>query len=374
MNTAASQPPSNRTRGTGMLWMLIAALWLFVAVWLLLPTSLGAIEHIFSRGLYRINVALMTTLTQWTPLPLTLVLLPTLLLGYPLLWAWQWRRLRRAGRSPWAGAWWGLRGLLLLLPLIGVWFVVFWGAGYKRLPAEQRLALAPVPITTADLEALRAQCLEIIERDLPRNTEERDPDRAIAAIAAAMREVVRDWEGRGIVLPRRVKATPRGMLLANGTSGVCSPFTLEPNVDGGLPPTGFVYVAAHELGHVAGACMEDEATLLGFAAGLRADDAYARYAVALDIYTDLATNHRQDIARLPQAAQDDLREAREAARRYRIDWFSGASRKVYNQYLQSQGVKDGVASYGRGITLFISAVRHGKIRFPESAAATPPEG
>jgi hypothetical protein len=360
-------------RSTSAVWMLIAVLWLFVAVWLFLPASLGTIEYAFSRGIYRINVAVMTTLTQWLPFPLTLMLMVVVFLGFPVLWGWQWRRLRRAGQSHAAGAWWGLRGLLILLPLIGVWFVLFWGAGYKRLPAEQRLALVPAPITTADMDALRAQCLEIIERDLPKSGA-RDADRAIAAISDAMREVVREWEGRGIVLPRRVKATPRGFLLANGTSGVCSPFTLEPNVDGGLPPTAFVYVAAHELGHVAGACMEDEATLLGFAAGLRAADPFARYAVALDIYTDLSTSYQQDLARLPQAAQDDLQAAREAVRRYRIDWFSGASRKVYNRYLQSQGVKDGMRSYGRGITLFISAVRNGKIRFPEHDSAPPSAG
>ena len=115
---------------------------------------------------------------------------------------------------------------------------------------------------------------------------------------------------------------------------------------------------------------EGETNLIGYIAGLRADDPYARYAVALGVYRSVAGQrgpeaYRQAVERLPEQAREDMRLAREASARYHIDWFQKWSWRAYNQYLKSQGVREGVASYGRGAQLLARAWRAGHLELPE---------
>ena len=55
----------------------------------------------------------------------------------------------------------------------------------------------------------------------------------------------------------------------------------------------------------------------------------------------------------------------EANPKYRIQWFSRYSWKVYNKYLQAQGIKEGTKNYSRGITLFTYAWRKGLVNLPD---------
>lgn len=173
-----------------------------------------------------------------------------------------------------------------------------------------------------------------------------------------MNRIVGAWDGRPIRLPEGVKQTPSGLLLCNGTSGVCSPFTLEALIDKGLPDAAAVYSAAHELGHIAGFCAEDEASFIGYISGLEADDAFARYACALNAYMDLIGSFEKGEFRtalndLPAVSKQDVQRAESAYRKYRVAWFSRVSWAAYNRYLQSQGIQEGVRNYTHGITLLM---------------------
>ena len=201
-----------------------------------------------------------------------------------------------------------------------------------------------------------------------RSPEDRNVDRALATIAASMREVIAEWDGVPVRIPDNVKRTPKGMLMLNGTSGVCSPFTLEPNVDGGLPDANMVAVAAHEIGHVAGICSEAEANLISYVSGVRAADPFARYSVALRLYTSFAQQlpREQMIAamqRLPQCAKEDLKAAADAHKRYKINLVEKYSWLLYDKYLKKQGIEEGVKNYARGTALFVLCWRKGLVQF-----------
>jgi hypothetical protein len=361
------------TKGRGGLprWAyaaLACALWALLGLWYALTPSPEFIERYYSRGVYPLVARTVTAVTGLLPFSLALILVVGIVAGFFILWAGNWVRLRRRGGPHWRGLLWGPKWALVLVPFINLWFLFFWGIGYQREPIEARLGLDTARIEDAESDLLRAQLLAVIERDQPRAPEDRDVTRAVAAVAKTMAESVAEWDGRPVTVPARVKATPPGLLLFNRTSGICLPLTLEPHVDGGLPDTAFVSVAAHELGHIAGLCGEAEATLAGFVAGMRADDPYARYAVALDMYLDLARSLRGEEARaaiqaLPEVARADMQAAREASDRYRVEWFAKASWKVYDRYLQSQGIAEGVKNYARGISLFVYLWRDGRADF-----------
>ena len=356
--------------GRVVFWGLAAVLWVLTFLWYFAGPAQETVEQAFTRGAYRWVVGAMTPLTQWAPFSIALVLTIALIVGFPALWAANWIYGRRVKHySHWRGLFWGFKWALMLVPLIMVWFVAFWGAGYQRVQAEDRLHLDTAPITNDESARLRGLLLDVILRDLP-PPEQRDPNRALASISKAMEAVVAEWDGRPITLPRRVKPMPSGFLMFNSTSGMCSPFTLEAQVDRGLPDTAYVSVGAHELGHIAGFCYEAEATLIGYVAGQRADDPYARYATALDAYMDLANQLPKDDRKkamdlLPETAREDLKKAAEAHQKYRIQWFSRYSWKVYNKYLQAQGIKEGTKNYSRGITLFTYAWRKGLVNLPD---------
>ncbi len=315
--------------------------------------------------------AVINPLTGAVPFSIALILVTGGPVLFLLLWVANWvygRRVKK--RSHWRGLIWGPKWLLVVVPVVWLWFLTFWGIGYGRLPVEKRLNFDSETVSKAELLHIRGALLKIIVHDQPQRAEDRDTDRAIAAVARAMQDAVSEWEGGVIHLPHRVKATPPGLLMMNGTSGICVPFTLEPHVDGGLPDTAFVFVAAHELGHISGVCDEGETNLVGYIAGLRADDHFARYAVALNIYLDIIRQfapqeRKQYYEQLPEQARQDVLRIREAQKRYRIDWFQKWSWRAYNKYLIAQGVKEGVRSYGRGTQLLVKAWRAGHFDFPE---------
>lgn len=351
--------------------LLVMALWGLCLGWQFLQPSPERVEAWYSRGFYRFVVALITPVTSAVPFSIVLALIVSAPVLFLLLWVCNWvYRKRVLKKSHWRGLLWGPKWLLVIVPVVWLWFLVFWGMGYGRLPVEKRLNFDNEKVSEAELLHIKNSLLDIIVENVPQHSDDRDVDRAIAAVARSMQALVTEWEGRPIRLPHRVKATPPGLLLMNGTSGICVPFTLEPHVDGGLPDTWFVSVGAHELGHIAGVCDEGETNLIGYIAGLRAEDAYARYAVALDVYLDIARQLGADVRKaaieqLPEQARQDLERVREAQARYRIDWFQKWSWRAYNQYLKSQGVREGVQSYGRGVQLLAQAWRAGHFEFPE---------
>ncbi len=336
-------------------------LWAVVGAWYLMPPKPSIVEYWFSRNWYRWILSWTIPLTQGFGFPLVLGLVPLACTGFIILWIRNWRNIRNVRRqSHWAGFGWGARRFICVLPVLILWFLAFWGAGYRRLPVAQRLHFAQSAISEADMVRLRGLLLDRITANmvLPQN---RDPSHSIRAISLSMARLVERWDARPIRLPARVKFTPRGLLMCNGTAGLCSPFTLEPLVDRGLPEAAAVSAAAHELGHIAGFCAEDEASFVGYLAGLQAEDPFAGYACSLYAYMDAIDGlARDDYVKafdvLPDQARQDVRAAQEAYRRYRIEWFGRISWAAYDRYLQAQGIGEGVRNYSHGITLLCYAL------------------
>jgi hypothetical protein len=352
---------------------IVVLLWLLCITWYALRPSPEFVEAMYSRGFYRLVTSLITPLTSAVPFSIILLILSTAPLLFLLLWAANWIYRKRVKKlSHWRGMAWGIKWLFVIVPMVWLWFLVFWGMGYARQPVETRLNFDDQKVSEEELLRIKNALLPVILRDQPQHPGDRNVDRAIASVARSMQLLVAKWEERSIIIPHRVKATPPGLLLMNGTAGICAPFTLEPHVDGGLPDTSFVSVGAHELGHIAGVCDEGETNLIGYISGLQADDPYARYAVALNIYLDVARQlggeeRKTAVEKLPEQARQDMQRAREAQERYRIDWFQKWSWRAYNQYLKSQGVQEGVRSYGRGTKLLVQAWRAGYLNLPEDS-------
>ena len=108
-------------------------------------------------------------------------------------------------------------------------------------------------------------------------------------------------------------------------------------------------------------------------AGLSCDDAFARYAVSLRLYSafsselDEASREAFRLA-LPAGARADLQAAREVYSRYLVRALARIQRVVYDQHLRVQGIEDGIANYSRALRLILDADRRGLLTFATADA------
>ncbi len=342
-----------------LLGSLVLALCIF---WALGPVSSQWIETIYSRKIYPGLSSLIMSITEALPFSLATVLLITL----PLLWIIISLRSFQKRQSPWWLAYWLWR-TLLALAIIYALFVIFWGANYRREPIEQLFRLTEQTTSQEDVEVLAKSLQTIVETNL---NAESNMAVANSAIQDSLSNLYFDITGVSIILPE-VKRLPPGWLILSGrASGVVSPWTLEAHVDGALPEVSFIAVGAHELAHLIGIAGEADADFVAAVAGLKANDAYARYAVALRLWWEAvatlpAQTQKDYLENLPPKARADLESSFEPYRRYRLpNWIQNFQQKSYNQYLRSQGVEAGIADYSRIVNLLVRAQKQKLLELP----------
>lgn len=325
---------------------------LCIIFWNLSNPSSQWIEERYSRGLYQNIAGVLVPVTNSVSFSISAVLSVAL----PILWIiWTVVRFRKRELFRW------LRRTVFFVALIYGLFLFNWGANYGRENIEAQLGLDTASLTENDLQSLVDKLASTIQDNI---NAERDVTRARASLRTSLIETVETITGVTPTLPIWVKALPSGSLILGGNaSGVISPFTLEPHIDGALTEVYALAVGTHELAHIAGYAGEADTDFIAALAGLNADDPYARYAVALKLWNDavwqLSENKRGEaVQALPERARADLEASYEPFRRYRLPaWIQQLQTGLYDRYLTSQGVEEGVRDYSRTTTLLLAAQR-----------------
>lgn len=258
-----------------------------------------------------------------------------------------------ARRAGWAVA---LYRLALLFCIVNAWHTLNWGFNYARLPLRYSLELTGLADEAAQVELFRYLAGVLHE------TRAATPDAEVALASAAMSLNKLSARLGLATLSPVVRDAPGGLLLLGGVSGFIFPLTLEPHLDAALPPYQRVSVGIHELAHVAGIASESDATLLAALAGLRAEDPFTRYSVALQhIYgIPLPKEQRDELLQLiPASARREARAAGTAYLELRSPWYSQLRERVLDLYLKWQGAADGTADYGNGARQLALAYHQG---------------
>jgi hypothetical protein len=144
------------------------------------------------------------------------------------------------------------------------------------------------------------------------------------------------------------------------------PFTLEAYVDGALPDVAYLAVALHELAHVAGLARESDADLAAYVVGLSSENRYVRYALSLRLLRGVSAAldpvDRESLRdKFPEGVQQDLRDIRQALLRHDFPMLFAIQRRIYDTYLRSQGVDDGLKNYSKALRLIADAVDRGLV-------------
>lgn len=318
-------------------------------------------EVVYSQGVFALLRTVWDYTVGWLPFPWLYLMVPLLI--FLLI-----RAIRSRKKQTLV---WHVRLRRIFLGILGTFgFVMFlfyfsWGFNYQRVSIEDHLEmqtdsltldglrqeyrLATESLLIADLE-LGERSSAIAESDLPEDLE--------SYLRTTEQQWLRDRDVPAPGRPRGRRLFPKGLLMQLGASGIYIPFVAEGHIDASLPPAMRPSTMAHELGHAFGYGDEGTCNFLGWATCVYSDNPVVRYSGALAYWRETANRLGMierdsvlaDIERLPAGIRADLAEIK-AVREAYPGFFPQVSTAIYDEYLQAQGIEEGMLNYARVIHL-----------------------
>jgi hypothetical protein len=339
-----------------MRWVQIAITGLALLALVVTPSP-ALVEQYFGRGLYP---GLQQSLTAWSNqtgvalfdfITITLGFVVIGLLGHALRAAIRARSIRPAFRGGWT--------IVSLGSVVYLWFLLAWGLNYGRPPLETMLPYERGKVTPEAVQKLAQRAVDEVNRLHASGHAHGFPSAAEMppALVQSFHRVEQRLGRPALIVPGRPKRTVFASFFRSaGVDGMHAPFVLETLLNPDLTAPERPAVLAHEWAHLAGYAPEDEASFVGLVAAMGADPA-SRYSAWLALLHEVAALlPRDDQLRVLGALDEGPRRDREAIYRrqlQRVEFISQASWHTYDQYLKTQGVTEGVASYSRVVGLFL---------------------
>lgn len=363
-------------------WIFLGLLTIIIQV-VVPPTW---IEAHYSRGLF-LNIREFTDrITILFPFPLLYVVLSSFIV---LLVYLTFRTFRQPVSLSRKWLFWGFR----MVSVFGAgvfFFMLLWGFNYKRVPVETQLQLEPKPLSidqifssleyhTAIITGLRQGIPEVNLQDtiIP-VTGALAPDSLTDHMRSLLVQVLQEngFPVAGKVQCRDLK--PEGSLLRFGSSGVYFPFSGEGHIDAALHPLQRPFVIAHEMAHGYGFTDEGICNFWAYLACIHSHNPFVRYVGHLSYWRYLASTYRMARPeayqkfreKLPLTIQADLNTINENLNQY-PEYFSGIRTFIYDTYLKSLGVDEGIENYDYVIPLVTAWWEKLRIPVPDAPQEMP---
>jgi uncharacterized protein DUF3810 len=319
------------------------------------------IESFYAQDVYPGLQRLVTSATNFLPFALLDVMLVAVLLM--VLFAVL-RVLRIASNQSFVeGLWDGARRALRGSAVIVMLFLVAWGYNYRRPPLER--VLPGGKATPPTIEALQAAVLDSnalaakLRRTIGPVTDVKYEEVA-GALEQPMGVALTQLQQPLLAQPGRPK---HSILLTPfftwaGVTGMINPIALESIVHPDLLPFERPFVLAHEWAHLAGQADEAQASAVGWLACMRGPPSLA-YSASLYLIMEAASalpgeNRQIAMKQLDPGVRADIDAILIRLQKGKPSVQRTASR-VYDEYLRANRVTDGTASYGRALSLILSA-------------------
>ncbi len=341
------------TRGTTRVrvrgWWLVVLVVVAIA---LTPWPGWAVEAWYSRAMFPVIQHGLTTVSNLVPVALIdvgLALAAVYLLTVAV-------RFVRAGRSRgWLSALWeSLRRIVRVAGTLVLLFLLAWGLNYRRVPLEVTLGggpdMQPAPKAIVTLAREAAQAAGATRPAAQTMAT------GYADIATRLEPAFQGALERLGQAPLSVAGRPKHspvltpFFTAAGVTGMVNPIALESIVHPDLLPFERPMVLAHEWAHLAGFADEADASAVAWLACVLGDPglAYsAHFSVVLETATVLPRGEWPAIrATLDPGVVADIQAlAKRLTRQQPV--VRDTAFKVYDGYLKSNRVEDGVRSYSR---------------------------
>ena len=354
MDESPAKLKSDRVLG----WIVLPVLALLL---MFAPMPDWAIDSFYTQNVYPQLQRQITSGTNFLPFAvLDVILVAT---GLMVLFG-ALRLLRRASADGVVEALWdGSRRLLRGAALIIILFLVGWGYNYRRQPLENSFPGGKAAPPT--IEALQAAVLEAnvlagkLRRAIGSDMDQRY-DQVAGALDVPMTTALQQLHQPPLGTPGRPKhsliLTP--FFTWAGVTGMVNPIGLESIVHPDLLPFERPFVLAHEWAHLAGQADEAQASAVGWLACMRGSPPLA-YSASLYLIMEAASalpgeNRQAVMKQLDAGVRADIDAILLRLQRGKPVVQRTASR-VYDEYLRANRVADGTASYGRALSLILSA-------------------
>ncbi len=310
------------------------------------------VETYYSNGLYPILTLLMSGVSGQFSFSLTefAVWFSVLILA-PALFNSLWHRRTTFSRT--------LLNLTTLAAIMVVWFYLFWGLNYLRLPLSTKLGLDAVQL---EMDAFDSTFVDIIRQadklnlsypviDIPTINDH---------VEASYSSVLDSLHLKKIPGSRSVKTLVDNWVLnKTTTSGWFSPFFHEVHYNKDLMIIEQPFVIAHEKAHQMGYTNEAEANFLAFLVCTNSEDPLLRYSGYFSVLGYFLSasggspeRHRFFSDLITDGVKLDLSAVRGRWLSH-VGVISKVSRKGYDLYLKANQVKEGRASYSRVVQLIV---------------------
>lgn len=319
------------------------------AVAAIAPIPPAWIERWYSRALYPRLQPAVTYVSSLVPFALLDVAAGVLLVAGAVALARRWRASGPRHALSALFAW-----LLVTASVVYLWFLVFWGFNYRRIPLEQKLAYDASRVARGralDVARVAVEQANALAAEAGRSPGD---DRALAQALAEVEQLLGSRAAARPAAPKRSLLT--WYFRQAAIDGMTDPFFLEVIVHPELLPFERPITLAHEWAHLAGYADESEASFVAWLTCVRATPA-ARYSGWLAAYQQLAAVlPREDRAAL-RAALSPAVAADLAAARERLAKASPrvttAARAAYDTYLRANRIEEGIFNYDLVVRLML---------------------
>jgi hypothetical protein len=343
--TTAPDSRSRSSRPGAAAWAAIAAA-LAAAV---APLPPEVVERVYSHGLYPRLQPVISSISGASPIalldPAAAVLLAIgIVVCVRRYRAFGWRS--AVSRMLMTG--------LVTAAIIYLWFLLFWGFNYRRVPLERKLAYDPSRIT-------REQGLQLGRTAVDRANALVQEAKATPLDRESLLAALRRVQAHLRETPLIAAPDPKRSLLAlyfrkAAIDGMTDPFFLEIVVNPDVLPSERPFVLAHEWAHLAGFADESEANFIAWLTCLRAarDAQYSGWLAAYQhIASGLPLPDRRALAQaLSPAVRADLDAERERFNRS-SPAVRNAARGAYDTYLRANRIEEGIANYNAVVRLML---------------------
>lgn len=347
-------------------WLGLAGLMLLLRY--ILSINPAFAELVYARGVYAVIRYVYDYTLGWLPIPFLYVALLALL-GWGG-WRWyRWRKQSSREHRPLRNRMGSfLLSILAVVAMVVVLFLGLWGYNYYRVPVHEQLGLEASGMNPQKVRAEAALATrQLIERyqQLRLAAGERASERLPVALERATRESLEEvLKATGYPTPGRVRCRqvfPKGLMMRLGATGIYIPMVGEGHIDGGLHPLARPFTMTHEMAHAYGFGDEATANFWAYLGTQANSDPAIQYAGALSYWRYAAgqllridpNQFEKMVAQLPEGIRTDWQDIRKTHAQYPA-FFPLLFDRIYDSFLKSQGVQDGVASYSRVVSLVVA--------------------
>ncbi len=250
--------------------------------------------------------------------------------------------------------------------IVIIFFYLLWGFNYQRDRISEKLQLTGEKMSLEALieegqlvGALAASYRQSIIQDTFAISESSFilPDLE-SKIRVSQKAILKSWDYQPVGRVRVRKLMPKGLLLRLSTAGVYIPFVAEGHIDKGLHPIQWPFTMAHEMAHGYGFTDEGECNFIAFVTCMHADDPIIQYSAMLAYFRYIISNLRLSdydaylklLHTVDRGLMNDIYAINKQLNKY-PDIMPDLRDLVYDSYLKSHGVHEGLKSYSTIIRL-----------------------